>query len=59
MTSWSTTNRTSTSWGTQAKSGEVIYLVSDATDYYLVGSAEDEFLVTQDQTSWTASNKSS
>lgn len=58
MTSWSTTNRTSTSYSSPSKSGEITYLVSESLDAYYIGSAEDEYLVTQDGTTWATVNKS-
>jgi hypothetical protein len=37
----------------QSKPGEITYLLTDALDYVLVGSAEDLTLITSAGTDWT------
>jgi len=44
-------------WATINKSDEIIYLVSEALDKYLIGSASNETLVTVDATSWSNVSK--
>ena len=51
------TKNSSTYTVTSKSNSEIIYLVSEALDFYLVGSSEDEILVTQDMQSWTALTK--
>lgn len=58
MTTWATPSKTASTWATPSKTqSEVIYLVSEAGDFYLIGSAENEFLVTQDAVNWGTINK--
>lgn len=59
MTTWATTSKASApTWATTSKAqSEIIYLVSEALDFYLIGSAESEFLVTQDVVNWSSITK--
>ena len=41
------------------KSDDAIFLVSEAGDYYLIGSASDEILVTRDGAVFTNQSKNS
>lgn len=41
----------------QANTSQVIYMVSEALDYYLVGLSSDQTLVTQDGLVWTNQTK--
>lgn len=59
MATWTDINKSSApSWATGYKSSEVIFLVSEALDFYLIGSAENDFLVTQDAIIWASLDKS-
>ena len=58
MSTWTGTNKNTATFTAENKSAsEVIYLVSEALDNYLIGSAENETLVTQDTVTWTAEIK--
>lgn len=48
-----------TTFTNQTKGGERTYLVSEAGDFYLIGSAEDETLITQEETTFTNQTKNS
>lgn len=59
MTTWVSPSKTSGTWASPSKTqSEVIYFVSEVGDFYLVGSAENEFLITQDVVNWNNQNKS-
>ncbi len=54
MTTWSNQSKNSSTYNNVAKTNsEIIYFVMEDGFYYLVGSAEDETLVTQDVIQWT------
>lgn len=54
MSTWANTSKNTATMANMSKSNsEVIYLVSESLDYYLVGASEDETLVTQDLMSWS------
>lgn len=58
MATWTPTTKNSSTFTPTSKFGsEVIYLVSEALDFYLVGSSEDETLVAQDLIAWSALTK--
>lgn len=58
MATWTNQSKNSATYSNQSKSqSEIIYLVSEALDYYLVGSAEDETLIVQDIIQWTNQTK--
>jgi len=58
--SWTYQTKNSESISYLAKSGVLIYLVSENGDYYLIGENQDEFLVTQDPfLNWSGINKNS
>lgn len=58
-TTWTNSNKTASSWSNNSKSAsEIVYLVSEALDYYLVGSAEDETLIAQGAINWANLAKS-
>ena len=46
-----------TSWTNADKSGQLTYFTMEDGFYYLVGSDEDEILITQDNISWTNETK--
>lgn len=58
MSTFSNQSKNSATFSNQSKSlSETIYLVSEALDFYLIGTASDEVLVTQDVIQWSNQTK--
>ena len=53
------TKSSNPAWSKIARSGsEIIYLVCEALDHYLIGASSNETLVTTDVINWNKQNKS-
>jgi len=58
MATWTQPTKSTASWTAGSKSAsEVIYMVSEALDFYLIGTSENETLVAQDSINWLSDNK--
>lgn len=58
MATWTNTSKNSATWTNSNKSAQLIYLLTDALDYILVGELEDLTLVIQEGTPWATLPKS-
>lgn len=58
MTSWTPAIKNTATWETQSELGTLAYLLTDALDYILVGSAEDETLILWGDIVWANQAKS-
>jgi hypothetical protein len=57
IVSFTNTVKNVSTFANSVKSGILTFLLTDIQDYILVGSAEDEILITQQPTSWSNTNK--
>ena len=59
MATWANTTKNTASFSNTTKtSSEVIYLVSESLDTYLIGASEDLTLVTTNGIDWSNTSKS-
>jgi hypothetical protein len=57
MSTWTTITKNISSFTNQAITGILTYFVAENNTIYLVGSTEEDYLITQDVTTWIKTTK--